>query len=451
MDMAKLLIKLVTVAVKRHTSPPMRRLTGICLLVIFVTAPTGTAQAQTRPFSLSATTSQALPGTVPLYHQTSEHFPLEMIANDVDVISIFPEHLGFPAELFFAAPSPPPDHPWTAMVTSLATAANLTGKPVALQMALMRDYMVSKAYAAGGTLRLDRTWAPRCFDLSSDMGTAIGYSYVNYVRWLTRLFNPKYVVVMAEVNLYYAACGGNTAGWRALVGIERNAYDAAKAINPASAVFPSFKLEELYGNSLSGFDVAQYEAMADLKRDRFGVSSYPFGLAGPNGGFANPYELPVDFFSRVKIRYPQEQRMLITETGWNSKSISVSYQGTCVPALVYSEPSFAGAYMEFVLYSAWVNDFEMVTWWSDRDLIAGHVMDTCYTPVPPGSNSCGADSWCLSIAAFRDEYQAFWSAPQAELIYKVFGAMGLREYDGTGKPELLTWWNWALDIPISPQ
>jgi hypothetical protein len=434
--------------VKRYSSHLIRRLAVICLLFVFLTP---MAYGQTRPFSLSATTSQAVPGEVPLYQQSSVSFPLPAIANDVDVVSIFAEHLGFPAELFFAAPTPPANHPWTVMITSLANDATLTGTPVALQMALMRDYMVSKAYAANGALKLDRTWAPRCFDLSSDMGSAIGYSYVNYVRWLTSLFNPKYVVVMAEVNLYYAACGGDTAGWRALVGIERNAYDAAKAINPASVVFTSFKLEELYGNSLNGFDVAQYEAMAGLKRDRFGISSYPFGLPGPNGGFANPYQLPADYFSRVRSRYPQEQRMLITETGWNSKSIGVFYQGTCVPALVYSQPSFAGAYMEFVLYSAWINDFEMITWWSDRDLVARSVMDTCYPPVPPASSTCGADAWCLSIATFRDEYQAYWSAPEAELVYKVFGAMGLREYDGTPKPELMAWWNWALTIPMSPR
>lgn len=401
-----------------------------------------------RPFLLSATTSHAVPGQVPLYQQNSTVFPLQSIASDVDVISVFPEHFGYPVDLFLGSQTPPPNHAWTRQVTSLANAAALTGKPIMLQMALTRDYMVSKAYESNGSLKLDRTWAPRCFDMSTALGTAIGNSYVNYVRWVSNLFKPTYVVIMAEINVYYAFCGGDTASWRALVNIERSAYDAVKASNAARLVFPSFKLEELYGNTLNGFDAAQYNALTNLKRDRFGISTYPYGLAGPTGLPVNPYQLPPDFLSRVKVRYPNEQRLLITETGWNSASISVSFGGSCFPSLLYSDTNLASAYLQHVLYYAYVNDFEIVTWWSARDLVDGRAMSTCYAPVPPGSTTCAGDPWCLSVAEFQAEYAAFWLPPQAELVYKVFGAMGLRTYTGAAKPELMNWWAVFRALPV---
>jgi hypothetical protein len=102
-----------------------------------------------------------------------------------------------------------------------------------------------------------------------------------------------------------------------------------------------------------------------------------------------------------------------------------------------------------VLYYSYVNNFDMVTWWSDRDLIETSVMGTCYAPAPPGSGTCGGNAWCLSMAAFQGEYSAFWVAPQAELVYKVFGAMGIRTYSGAVKPELMNWWSLFRAIPMA--
>lgn len=426
----------------------MRKLLLLPLLGAVVSS-VGFGQSS-RPFYMSATASQAVPNQTPLYQQNSASFTLQAIAADVDVISVFPEHLGYPVDLFFTAQPPPENHPWTIQIRSLANAAKLAGKPTVLQLALTRDYMVSKAYAENGALKLDRTWAPRCYDLSSSLGTLIGTSYVNYVRYLTALFNPKYVVVMAEMNLYYSACGGDTPGWRALVNIERNAYDAIKTINANIPVFPSFLLEELYGNTLNGFNATQYNAFANIKRDRFGISSYPSGLRGANGEAINPYQLPADYLSRVKVRYPAEKRLLITETGWNSDSISVHYQGVCFPQLTFSTRNFAAAYLQFLLYSAFVNNFELITWWSDRDLIDAAVMSTCYVPVPPASPSCNGNLWCLSVAQFQADYSAFWIPPQSELVFKVFGTMGLRTFNGTAKPELMSWWTHFLNLPVTP-
>ena len=400
---------------------------------------------------MSATGSQAVPNQTPLYQQNTPAFPLSALAQDVDVVSIFPEHLGFPVDLFLTSAPPSPTHPWTIEVNKLAAAAKVTGKPIALHTALMREFIVSRAYSDNGVLKLDRTWVPRCYDLSSSaIGNLIGGAYVNYVRWLTELFDPKYVVLMAEVNVYYYQCGGNNTGFQALVNIERAAYDAVKAVRPLVPVFPSIKLEELYGYSLTGFDATQYNALANLKRDRFGISTYPSGMPNGTGGIMNPYVLPADYLSRWKARNPAEKRGIITETGWNSNSISISYQGSCYANVAFSDPSFPLAYLNYVLYYAWVNNFEMVTWWSDRDLIPAATMSTCYPPAPPGSATCNGDVWCLSVAQFQSDYTAFWTPPQSELVFKVFGTMGLRDYAGNPKPNVTNLWQQILAIPPSP-
>jgi len=164
------------------------RAIGSLHLVLLIAVP-GLAVAQNqRPFQMAATASQAVPGQVPLYEQNSGTFPISSLSADVDLISVFPEHLGFPVELFLIGQTPPPSHPWTVRMQSLASAARATGKPLLVQLALSREYMTSKAYESGGQLQIDPAWAPKCFDFSLPLGAQIGNAFVNYVRWITAEF-----------------------------------------------------------------------------------------------------------------------------------------------------------------------------------------------------------------------------------------------------------------------
>jgi len=391
---------------------------------------------------MSTTGSVANPGQTPLYQQNPAFFPLTTMNEDVDVVTVFPEHLGFPVDLFIGSTVPQPSHPWTIEILKLAGGAKATGKPIALQLALSRDYMVSKAYAANGVLKLDRTWAPKCYDLSSPTGQYISTAYINMVRWLTFLFQPRYVVTMAEVNSFYTSCGRESSGWNAMVAVSQAAYEAVKSISPSAIVFPSFQLEQLYSNSANGFDTAQYNAMSVLKRDRFGISTYPAGVV------ANPYILPQDYLTRVKTRFPQEKRIYIAETGWNTINIAVQFNSSCVQNLTYTTETFAADYLRFLLYYAYVEGFDMVTWWSNRDLIDSAPMTTCYGPLQRGAPSCGGALWCLAMADFQADYAAFWTPSQTEFIFKVFGTMGLRTRAGTPKLEPMFWWKTFQNMPL---
>jgi hypothetical protein len=318
-----------------------------------------------------------------------------------------------------------------------------------VELVLIRDFPVAKAVNNNGTLEQQPGWAPTCMDFTSSQYSTVATAYINYVNWVAQAFSPKYLVIMIENNLYYVHCGGSTASWQALVNIERSAYDAVKEQFPSMIVFPSFKLEDLYDQTLTGFDQTEYNALANLKRDRLGIATYPFGVQ-LSYGFANPYELPSDYLTRVRDLNPSEPPMVITETGWNSTSLAILYNSACYTNLIYSDPSFEAAYSQFLIYSGYVGNFEAITWWSDRDLISGSVMNTCPSQAtPPAYPECGGDTWCIAVNNARNSALPGWTSAFAELAFKAFGTMGLRNYDGSPKSGELDFWNMFLALPVS--
>jgi hypothetical protein len=403
--------------------------------------------AQTsRPFRMATTAIQADPSRNPSYQSTFSATTLTAVASETDYISVFPEYLGIPYDEFATKTSPSSTHPWTVKMKALATQMKAGGKPIFLQLVLTRSTRTKNALNVNGSWALEPGSDPLCFDFSSPANAAIGTAYVNYVRWMRQQFSANYIVVAIEANLYYVHCGGDTPSWQALVQIERNAYDAVKFLNSSVVAFPSFKLEEMYRQDIYGFDDVQYQAMAPLKRDRFGIASYPFGLRRPDGTFINPYELPLDYFLRIQTKYPTEKKVVITETGWNSSGIAVGYEGNCYPDYIYSQEGFTRDYLLLILYSGYAGGFDMITWWSDRDLIQSALSNVCTTrATAPYYPEC-MDLWCVDINRLQDA-QTLWNPAFSELVYKAFGTMGLRSYDGTPKTPVVDLWQRFYALP----
>lgn len=435
---------------RNHAGYQDWRLAFVAALLVLFFSFGGALLAQTsRPFEMSSTAIQAYPNEAPLYENGSSAFTLNTLSPDVDVVTLFPEYLGIPFAEFALSSTPPANEPWTIQVTSLANAAKLAGKPLMVEIVLTRDIPVANATNTNGMIELQSNWAPTCMDFTSSLYSTVGASYINYATWIAKTFSPKYLVLMVENNLYYVHCGGATASWQALVNIERSAYDAVKSQFPTMIVFPSFKLEDLYDQSLNGFDQPEYAALANLKRDRLGIATYPFGIQ-LSSGFANPYELPSDYLTRVRDLHPLEPPIVITETGWNSASIAVSYNSACYTNLIYSDPSFETAYSQFLIYSGYTGGFDLITWWSDRDLIDSSIMNSCYPQAtPPAFPECNGEIWCNAINNARTSPSPGWSPAFAELAFKAFGAMGLRNYDGTQKPGEWTFWHQFLALPVN--
>jgi hypothetical protein len=370
------------------------------------------------------------------------------LAAEVDVITIMPEYLGLPFDQFYASVEPNPGHPWTIAMRDLAARSTAAGKPIMLELVLTRDAVVGAAFNHEGSLIVVKNWAPRCMPFDNSLGELISTAYKNYAVWMTNLFRPTHLVVFVEMNLYYVHCGGAAPSCTVLIPTERDAYDRVKSVRPETAVFPSFKLEDLYGQTVDGFDELQYAAMAGTKRDRFGIAAYPYGMRKQDGTFVNPFDLPLDYLQRVHQRHPNERRIVVTETGWISNGPSFGTTSGCYGPFPFSALPFAQIYLEILLYNAYAGNFDLISWWSNRDLLPTDVMTSCYpATAAPTFPACGDDPWCRAVLSVRTAGLS-GDSNFDELAFKAFGSMGLRSYDGTAKGPLKDRWTHFFSLPV---
>ena len=87
------------------------------------------------------------------------------------------------------------------------------------------------------------------------------------------------------------------------------------------------------------------------------------------------------------------------------------------------------AYLEWLMGQSDDLDMELVTWWSNRDLIPAQISDSC---------DCTAEDqgWCDAVDVFSDVFGEF----NGDIIFKYWGTMGLRTYEGDEKPALMERW-----------
>lgn len=151
-------------------------------------------------------------------------------------------------------------------------------------------------------------------------------------------------------------------------------------------------------------------------------------------------DLPADWFTRGPSR--GGERGLIAETGWLSTPlVAMTSAGACLPVFEQSEQE-SRAYLQRVLEAAESSDLDLITWWSDEDLVPAPFMTDC---------PCTFDAtWCTVLDVFRGAAPTGSVDTQlfGEVLLKAFGTMGLRDYDGTPKP-LADVWTAAAARPLS--
>lgn len=385
-----------------------------------------------RRYRLASAGVQAFPGAALLYQTTAAD-----LAADADVIAIHEEYYGIPWDEF-AADQPPPDV-WAAKMRELASLGPAQHKDVYLALLIGREWLADKTAVVDGTIRRVARWSDRCYDFAAAAdGASRRAAYARYVAWMVRTFQPRWVNVAVEVNAFLGSC---PAAWPGMVTTERAAYDAAKAAKPDAVVFASFQIDALMGYSGCPAGRTQqqcfedrYRQISDVKRDRFGVSTYPFLL--------EPYRrvssIPSDWFTRAARR--GGERVIIAEAGWNSDPDVAALNGVCITALT-SDEAEAAAYLDLLLATAQEQDIELVTWWSDRDMLTAKAMTEC---------PCAFDrAWCAAAQLVRS---AAGTDPVlqylAEVQFKMWGTMGLRRYDGSPKPALMERWEAARALPV---
>jgi hypothetical protein len=75
-------------------------------------------------------------------------------------------------------------------------------------------------------------------------------------------------------------------------------------------------------------------------------------------------------------------------------------------------------------------------------------MSTCFPKAPPPDyTACGNDPWCRAINSDKFFLPPGGTDGFAEIIFKAFGAMGLRDYSGNPKPDVYDLWTRFLALP----
>jgi len=416
------------------------------------TEPPRVAGEDFRVFRMGATAVQFLPIEDRPLRNGNEDFTIASTDDDLDIISIVADYIGIPFDLFAEGVDIPEDHAWTVEARKLIARAQESNSLILLQLGLVRRAVVGRASEVDGMLDVDLTWAPSCFDFALPEAEPIARAYLNYATWMTREFQPDYVVNFAEANLYYTNCERSTPSWDRLVELQRDAYDLIKAEAPDSIVFASVSIEGLYGDTLNGWDEEQYQDIIRMRNDIFAMASYPFGLRLGDGTFVTPYDLPGDYFSRVKDRHPEVQRLGIAETGWNSVSLSAGDEDVCVENFPYSEEMFVVDYLDFVVNSAHALDYDLLNWFSFRDTLPAEVVNGCF-PRVDGTDSendaCMGDFFCQAVNQAKNVVDIPGQADVfSEVVLKAFGAMGLKEYYGDSRDMLFDLWRENFELPL---
>ena len=138
------------------------------------------------------------------------------------------------------------------------------------------------------------------------------------------------------------------------------------------------------------------------------------------------------------------RREMIEETGYDSEDIVARYgDASCITAVASNE-SEERAYLDLVLTAAQASNMDLVTWWSNRDLVPAKFMTDCPCTFDP--------SWCTIVDIFRGAAPAnAGPAAQfyAEIFAKAFGTMGIRRWDGAPKGSVFARWQEARAIALA--
>ena len=226
---------------------------------------------------------------------------------------------------------------------------------------------------------------------------AVQQRYRDYLTAVDSILHPEYLGLAMETNLVRAIAP--PAVYAAVRTIAAGGETALKAQNSTATRFISVQVETAWGRLPNA---GQFVGIATDRADfpfitALGLSSYPF-LAG----FADPSDVPADYYARLNESFATKLPMLIVEGGWSSGSVTG----------VTSSPEKQALWIAREMELADRAGLVAVTQISFTDL------DLSTYPVPPGS------------------------------ILPLFAQLGLVDKDLRAKPALAEW-DRALARPLN--
>ena len=89
-------------------------------------------------------------------------------------------------------------------------------------------------------------------------------------------------------------------------------------------------------------------------------------------GSTSPSTIPGNWFTRAADEGGEQ--LIIAETGWLATSAAGTLDGTCITPIVH-DPVEQAAYFDLLIELANDESIELVTWWSNRDVVVGLIAE----------------------------------------------------------------------------
>ncbi|HET8646936.1 MAG TPA: hypothetical protein VFO85_15685 [Vicinamibacteria bacterium] len=135
---------------------------------------------------------------------------------------------------------------------------------------------------------------------------------VRYVGAFAAVIRPEYLSVASETNLVRAIAPAPL--YDGLVDAARRAAAEARRVSPTTRVFTTIQVEVAWGRPAGPFAGVARD-LADFPfTEVLGLSSFPF-----LGGFADPEDLPLDYYSRLVAG--TSLPVMVIEGGWPSAGV----------------------------------------------------------------------------------------------------------------------------------
>jgi hypothetical protein len=206
------------------------------------------------------------------------------------------------------------DIPWVALLADSVAEELVRTDPLPLAN-FYRAHGLRLAVTLDVTNGLDRSSeAPALVAAGRSItDTAVQRRYRQYVTAIDTILHPDDLGLAAETNLIRAAAPAPVYG--AVVAVTNAAASEQRRLGTTARLYVSVQVEVAWGRLNGGL---RYEG---IERDRadfpfiqaLGLSSYPY-----LGGFAEPEDVPIDYYSRLVAGHPLP--VLVVEGGWASGS-----------------------------------------------------------------------------------------------------------------------------------
>jgi len=357
-----------------------------------------------------------------------DRFEVEGFDGRIDLLSVHQDFFGIPWSEFAAGQTPPAV--WIAKMQEIQIMADELGVDVFLSLTPLdstRETLTPQAVEEGGELVLDEDWYTGCFAFNdAPEADEIRNAYKNYVRWMVDLFDPPFLNIGIEMDMYRMSCPDD---FNSLIELLNEVYTQEKALDPERVIFSSWEVEIMYGYYENGpcpvGDLSclneSLELYDSLLRDRIGLSHYPLPMIQ-----YEPGGLPEDLYTLIHDL--TGETVVFAEIGLNNKPTILPYptlDDPCVELLT-TDDQMQSDFVQTLFTQADEMDSALVCWWSVRDYLPSSVLDHCPCQAP--------GLWCLLYESVYD-----YGLLAAWLMW---GSMGMIDYEMNPKPALNVWMDW---------